>query len=87
MSARGDSSISGGTTSFLSMAHIPQYSSEIRTSSGAVHKARLFLIKNDVGESVRSATRPKMQVRVATASPRMVNNCQCHWESLACKFS
>ena len=45
------------------MALIPQYKTEIRTSSGALHSEREFLMKKSFGERVMSARRPQMNVR------------------------
>lgn len=59
------------------MAQIPQYKMLIRTSSGALHRDRLFLMRKRWGERVRSESRPKMKVRVDIARPMMVRNWKC----------
>lgn len=56
----------------LSIADKPQYKREIRTSNGAEQRDRLFLKRNRVGERVRSERRARMNVIVATESPRIV---------------
>jgi len=76
-SANGARWISGGTTKVLSIIQIPQYKILIKTSSGALHRERVFLIKKSLGESVRSARRPKTKVAYATVRPRIVRYCQC----------
>jgi len=77
-SAQGAMWISGGTTSVLSIALIPQYRILIRTSSGAEHNESVFLIKNSWGDSVTSARKPKMKVNIAIVRPMMVRYCKCH---------
>ena len=78
MSAQGAMWISGGTTNVLSMALIPQYNILIRTSSGAEHNESVFLIRNSCGDSVISASKPKMNVNIAIDRPMMVRYCKCH---------
>ena len=56
---------------------MPQYKILIKTSRGAEHSESVFLIKNNFGDNVRSARRPKMNVAIAILSPMMVKYCQC----------
>lgn len=72
ISAHGAMLTSGGMISSLSIALIDQYNRLISTSSGALHNDRLFLMKKRVGDSVISASKPKMKVAYATVSPNMV---------------
>lgn len=69
--------MSGGTTSDLSIALIPQYSKLINTSRGALHNDNVFLIRNSLGDSVMSASKPNTKVARATLRPRIVRYCQC----------
>lgn len=54
------------------MAEIVQYSIVIRTSSGAHHRDRPFLIPKRLCERVMSAKRPKPKVMVDTRRPIIV---------------
>jgi hypothetical protein len=55
-----------------------QYSRAIRTSSGALQKDNIFLMKKSFGTKVISAKRPQTNVRVAPVRPKIVKYCQCH---------
>ena len=49
-----------------------QYSMLMRTSNGALHTRRAFLMRNNRGERVRSAREPTTKVMVARERPMMV---------------
>ena len=83
MSAHGAICISGGIRRVLSTALIPQYNTLINTSRGAEQSDNVFLIRNKVGDKVKSASKPKTKVRKAIVSPMMVRYWKCQpYESL-----
>ena len=77
MSAGRCSTKSGGITSVRSIATIVQYNTEINTSSGVEHSESVFLAANKRGESVMSASSPKINVSVARRRPMMVRYWKC----------
>jgi len=64
--------IQSGMTNFLSIARRPQYKILMRTAKGAPQTDSKFLVRNSLGERVKSAADPKMKVRVAMVRPIIV---------------